>query len=208
MKLSTSCILICLLYILPANVYANCFVDNTKNIGGANNLNNSLAGQQFIACTTGNITEVQVHTSGGTIELYLVNGDGSNIIMGSPYQSYTSQPAGLVSLKLATPFPVDDQNKYALAIGNVTSVTFDSSPVGLPANSSLDNGQFAFEVSLGNVFNELFVSDLVFGVVITAPIPATLQVIPSLSSWGLLIFCLLILNLSLLFLRIKQITIL
>ena len=205
MKVSTLFILIPFFTYLPMSIYANCVIDNTKNIGGVVPIGTSIAGQQFLACETGYITSVQVSTSGGDIALYLVEGDGSSINIGNPYQVFPSQPAGLVTLNLEIPFATVDKEECALAIGNVANVTFDGLPVGLPENPDVPNGQFSFEITNGNVFTEIFSSDLVFGVSIAPPIiPPAIIVIPSLSAWGIFIFGLLILNLGLFFVRKKR----
>lgn len=206
MKLSTLFILLFSL-IFQLTVYGNCLVDNTKNPDGETPIGTSLAGQQFLACQTGSITAIQVQTSGGDIALYLVEGNGSSIIVGNPYQVFPSQPAGLVTLNLEVPFATTTEEEYAFAIGNVTNVTFDQFPVGVPKDPNAPNGAFSFEITSSNVFTEIFQSDLVFGVHITPPpAPATIMPIPALSTWGLMILGLLIVNLGVLFLQNVEVT--
>lgn len=201
MKLSTFFILI-FSSLIPFVGFADCTLNNTQNPNGNNLIGASLAGQQFFACQTGNITSIQIQTSGGDIDLYLVKGNGSSITIGNTYEVFPSQPAGLVTLNLTIPFATTAGEEYAFAIGNVTEVTFDNLPVGVPKDPSVPNGGFSFEITNANVFSEIFLSDLVFGVQIASPPPV--PVIPSLSSWGLLILGLLILNLSLLSLKNKK----
>ncbi len=197
-------LMICVFFIFsPMIIQANCVIDNTTNPNGETLLGSSLAGQQFIACETGNISNIQVSTSGGDIDLYLVEEDGEDITYGMPYQTFTSQPAGLVTLALRTPFSVIEDELYALAIGNVTSVTFDSIPMGLPEDSSIPDGQFSFELTDSGDHIVVSASDLVFGVTIMSPpvtpITPAIPVIPSLSQWGLIILGLMMLNLGLFF---------
>lgn len=199
-------ILILLLFVLPRFNYANsCSVDNTQTPNGPTVIGNALAGQQFIACDTGQITSIQINTSGGDIHLYLAAGNGATIPLGTPYQIFPGQPSGLVNLPLSQPFLVDKGALYALAIGNVTEVIFDNTPIGLPANDIDPNGRFSFEIvnNAGvQTFREIPASDLVFGVQIN-PIPAP---IPTLSQWGLLIFGLVLLNLGLIKIHQKEVS--
>jgi len=194
--------------LLPFITYASdCLINNTTTPNGATAIGTNLAGQQFIACETGTISTIQVNTSGGDLHLYLVAGDGTTITYGSPYQVFTGQAAGLITLTLNTPFQVQKGALNSFAIGNVTEVIFDMDEVGPPANDTDPDGRFAFQMTNAGAFSEIQASDLVFGVQINAtPIPVPVSTpIPTLAQWGLLIFGLLILNLSLWALRRKTI---
>ncbi len=203
---------------LPFFSYADCEIDNTTTPNGAINTTPTfLAGQQFLACETNNIRSIEVNTiAGGNIDLYLVSGNGNAITYGSPYQTFPAQSGGLVTLTLSTPFPVIEGELYALAVGNPIiglAIVFDMDPVGPPQNPTAPDGQYSFAYSSTNVLTLNTVGDLVFSVNIVAPavivppvIPAVIAAsIPTLSQWSLLIFGLLILNLSILFIyRLKE----
>lgn len=203
---------------LPFFSIADCVLDNTTTPNGPINTSPTfLAGQQFLACETNNITAVQVRTiTGGNIDLYLVAGNGNAITYGTPYQTFPAQSGGLVTLTLTTPFPVIGGDLYSLAVGNPSTgldIVFDMEPVGPPQNPALPDGQYSFAYSNTNVLTLNTVGDLVFSVNIVAPPPVvippvvpavTAAAIPTLSQWNLLIFGLLILNLSILFIyRLK-----
>jgi len=203
MKILIQVILQVFIFSLPVSIYADCTIDNTKNPSGTTLLGSSLAGQQFIACETGTITSIQVKTSGGNVELYLIEGDGEDIVYGVPYQKFSNQASGLITLDLTVPFPISIDSLYAFAVGGVDSVTFDMQPVGFPARPDLPNGQFSFEITDQNDFDEIVPSDLVFGItsISLPPPPRVVSLVPTLSTWSLLIFGLLLLNLSLILIQ-------
>ena len=198
-------IIILSIVLLPLYTYATCKVDNTATPNGSvNTMTNFLAGQQFLACETNDLLSVQVQTvSGGTIDLYLVAGDGNAINYGTPYQTFSAQPSGLVTLNLTNPFSVTSGNLYSFAIGNPVTgldVVFDMTPVGAPVNPGIPDGQHAFSYSDAGVLSLSTASDLVFGINIGVPVVvAAISPIPTMSQWGLVIFGLLIMNLGVFF---------
>jgi len=197
-------VLIIGLLVPSLNIYADCVLDNTTTPNGIITPMTTILGQQFLSCETGNINAIQVQTSGGDIDLYLVGDNGSAVTPGTPYQSFTGQAAGLITLNLSTPFPVVNGNLYAFAIGSSTGgfgVFFDLNPTaGFMRVPSAPDGQFHFTMSNTGTFTENNASDLVFGVNIVSPVPPPPDpgvFIPTMSQWGLIILGLLILNLSL-----------
>lgn len=194
--------LIVLLIILLGTPYlfATCTIDNTANPDDVLvSLNNSLAGQQFVACETNSITALQVNTSGGDIQLYLAKWKGTTstaITIEQPNQIFLNQPAGLITLELAIPFPVIKDEIYAFALGNIAAITFEDLPNSIdPAIGS------SFEVNnLNTILVNPGTSALIFGVTV-APQLVAMATIPSMGQWALFIFGLLILNLSLILLN-------
>ena len=159
---------------------------------------NGIIGQQFIACETGTINSVTVNTSGGDINLYLATGDGSTIIAGDIFESFPSQSAGTITLKLSKPFHVQEQVQYAFGIMGPAMVRLDADFTGPPANNTDPDGLFLFGIDLGGTFSEVQASDLFFALTIG------FTPIPTMSEWGLLIFGLLVLNMAIFFIRRKE----
>ena len=193
-------ILFSLLSILPLALWGNCTLDNTTTPNGDLSLMTSLVGQQFIACETGFVTEIQIRTDGiGNIDLYIADGDGSAITYGSPRQTITPTAAGLITLTLNQPYPVNQGDLYAFAIGGVSQITFDNVPFGNIRDNTVPDGQFSFTISNTNVFAEEIANDLLFKIEFQAPTQSVTTAIPTFSQWSLLLFGLLVLNLSLTF---------
>ena len=202
MKYTVSACLSILFALLPYSVIASCLVcpvdnANPNHVNGSTMPGTSLWGQQFLACQNGQIDSIEVWTSGGDIDLYLVSGDGSGINYGSPYQTFSGQPAGSTTLVLDQPYLVNECDLYAFALGSGTtafSVFFDRSPVtGLTRVPSAPDGQFHFiyDDTASPKFTENNASDLIFKINISDT-----PLVPTLPQWALILYGLLILNLG------------
>ena len=152
------------------------------------------AAQSFTACQDGQITTISLNLAGtftGTFDLYLgIHPGNSDQLTSAPIATTTSDGISpVITFDIPTPFPVSDDG---------TLYIFE---VDLRSNSGID---FGWVVSLTNTsdypdgeafrFND---RDLDFEIEI-API-AIMNPVPTMSQWGLIIFGLLIVNLSLIF---------
>lgn len=210
MKFSNLFFIVFITIFLPySSQAATCNVDNTISPNGPLSIPaGAIFGQQFIACETGTIDAIKVQIKfqtavGGAVDLYLVEGNGSTITVGSPLKTFAGQTDGLLTLTLdPSSFSVTQGNAYAFGIGgaDIDQVTLDMSPVGAPANPDLPNGLFAFGI-IGGTFSEQMPSDLLFAVSVNFTPPAP---IPTMSEWGLMIFGLVVLNLGVLGIRRKE----
>lgn len=219
MKFSTLFSLLVIAILLPFTSQADtCMTDNTDGLTSMMSTitvpSGGLIGQQFIACETGSLTAINVNidfaaASGiGNLDLYLVSGNGSTIVSGSPLKTFTGVSEGFITLNLAEgEFEVTEGTLYAFAVGglNMDVVTFDDSPVGGPPDPSVANGHFVFFFS-GGVFQENPASDLFFSTSVSFT-PPVVEPIPTMSEWGLLIFGLLVLNLGVFGIRRKEVII-
>lgn len=182
--------------------FAACTIDNTGDPSGATLPTGSKVltyGQVFTACADGILSTITVNTDGGDIQLFLEEGDGTMLDLSTPLQTFTGSPAGDITLNLANTFLVEDGEKYAFAIGNVDGVLFDWSP------DNMDDGQNAFRYS-GGTFTAQPNNDLYYAVNIADLPVVAANKIPTLSQWGLLIMALLLMNLSIYFIRDLKLT--
>lgn len=171
--------------------FADCQIDNTADPSGATLSTGSKVltyGQVFKACDDGVVYAITINTDGGDIQLFLAKGDGTTLDLSTPYETFAGSAAGDVTLNLTNPFSVENGEKYAFAIGNVDGVLFDWNP------DNMDDGQNAFRYS-GGVFTAQPNNDLYYAVNIK------FTPIPTLSTWGLLLLGLLLLNLSIYFIH-------
>ena len=124
----------------------------------------------------------------GDVELWLdVDPGNGTTIPGASYETFTVTPAniiGVVTINLSTPFPVINGTLYRLEISPVLGLV-------RPDASSIDVYSGGDYTANGNY---IVGSDLAFQATIATPVVN--NPIPTLSQWGLLIFGLLILNLS------------
>lgn len=183
------CLLIFSSFLSINYTLANCTIDNTADPSGSTIPTGPLTyGQVFQACDDGIVSSITINTTGGDIQLFLAAGDGTTLDLSTPYQTFAGSPAGDVTLNLTNPLIVKNGEKYAFAIGNVAGVLFDWNP------DNMDDGQNAFRYS-GGIFTAQPISDLYYAVTIK------FAAIPTLSTWGLLLLGLLLLNLSIYFIH-------
>ena len=148
---SIICFLLCLVGITVNAAVVECSIENANDPNGGFPFGTDLVGQQFLACDDGFIESIEVQTSGGNLDLYLVTGNGSAITYGVPLQSFSGTPSGLVKLELTNPFPVNDGQLYAFAIGGMSTITLDMSPTsGTTPDPTVPDGQFLFLIDNGN----------------------------------------------------------
>lgn len=155
-------------------------------------------GQNFLACGTGVITAVSfeigsITTVGNTV---LTISTGSTTNGGGYTQTVNVATTGVLNIPLATPFPVIDGNQYAISLAEDGfparfHMRFQRSDV-IPNSAAFSNN--------GTISTAV---DCAFSVTITAPVVATAP-IPTMSQWGLLIFGLLIMNLSIFYVHRRE----
>ncbi|MEM1122852.1 MAG: hypothetical protein AAGJ18_20575 [Bacteroidota bacterium] len=191
-------LLFCTVFLcFPIRGKSDCTIDNINSINGPLNMASlNAVGQQFTACETGFIESIELQIDfdvstttpkTGDVDFYLVSGDGSNIGIGSPLQTFTNITDGIISLQLTHKFVVKSGQMYAFAVGgaDLAAITLDM----MPNSSTADTGALiGFDAT--NVFSTQTPSDLYFAVTIGV------EQIPTLSDWCLLIFGLLVLNLG------------
>lgn len=152
-------------------------------------------GQSFTACSTGPLEKVEVMISGlsmATIDLTLKIASGHNTSANIIHsQTVTVTAAGMLSIPVNTDLLLYKDGTYTFS---------------LVSTNGTGNIDFAF--GIGNVYAggnmlldnvALSTSDLEFGVFIGSP-----PFIPTMNQWGLLIFGLLVLNLSVFFAQRKE----
>lgn len=150
----------------------------------------TITAQGFTACETAQITSITVETSGGNIDLYLVKGNATTLNGTSIYQSFTNQSAGVITLYLASPFNVNMGDLITFGIEGPAKVRLDQNPPMSPVGGANEILSFIN----GGIVTPQLSMDLYFKANLT-PIPPIF--IPTMNQWSLLIFSLLLLNLSL-----------
>jgi hypothetical protein len=183
---------------------ADCVLSNSNQPAGNQvSTSNGTAtfGQSFMPCEDGFISSIMVNTAGGDLQLYLVKGTKDAVIMGTPFQSFTGIPAGNATLELTKSFAVKSGELYSFAIGNTNAILFDNMP---NSDSNIDGSNFAPNGIQAFLINgtstDLAPNDLFFEIKFSSNNHLS-AAIPSLSQWGFMIFGLLILNLSIVFIR-------
>jgi hypothetical protein len=201
---------LCILWVVTAN--GQCTVHNrdggsiNATIGGSLSAN-SQVGQTFMPCQTGEISSIAItHSnadlgSAGTYELYIALEPGSgSALPTTPVASVVlvaaPTPSQVLTFNLPTPFPVTKGTSYRFAVTN-TSGGFN---IRMTTPSDYSDGN---TVNSFNLFSPTFDLDFEIQIQNATPSLATTPV-PTLSQWGLLIFGLLIMNLSVFFVQRRE----
>jgi hypothetical protein len=161
-------------------------------------------GQTFIPCEDGYINSITVNTAGGDLKLFLAEGTKDAVMLGTPFQSFTGIPAGNATLALKKAFKVKSGTLYSFAIGNTDAIMFDNMPnsdVHIDGSNFAPKGIQAFLIN-GSSTN-LPPNDLFFEIKFNAQ-DHLIAPVPTLNQWGYIVFSLLILNLSLIFIKEKN----
>lgn len=191
-----------LLVFATQQLSATCTIDNT-GMPQANlfpvgsSLVGTISGQSFTACESNKLVSIQIETSGGDIDLYLVKGN-SGALNGSPvYQTYSNMPNGIITLTLATPLDVYSGELISFGIEGPAQIRLDINPTMAPVGRV---EEILFFINGGTITPQP-ASDMFFKATIATPAQPAQPLIPTMSQWGLMIFGLLILNLGAIFIR-------
>ena len=183
----------------PLTMKADCTLDNTSNLNGITpRPAGTIYGQNFLACETGTINSILLNLSaGGTIDFYMVAGDGNGTINAAvPYQTFAVGAGGMFTFNFSTPFPVTAGNLYSFALRGA-DVAADGSP--MPAiDPNVPDGQSSFLISSGGAYSAMAALDLYFLISNKGPV---VKPIPTMSQWGLWIFGLLVMNMGVFFVQ-------
>jgi len=181
----------------------NCSVHGID--GGTNGFTSPITlgirfGQTFVACQTGNIESIEIGVNTGNYELYLGTPNGGLL----PNLQQTFQVTGPSTIptviNLNTPFPVIAGNTYEFQFTNPTSLF--SFQENMPSDY-IDGFATINGVELISFIGGI-THDLDFDVVI-APSPIQVQAqVPTMSQWGLFVFGLLVLNVSVFFVQRRE----
>jgi len=111
--------------LLPLRLTADCVLDNTDNLNGFTpDPAGTLFGQNFLACETGMINSIQLNIqSPGVIDFFLVAGDGQQINLQNPYQTFTNVVLnnGVAEFVFDSPFNVVEGNLYSFGLTGTMS---------------------------------------------------------------------------------------
>lgn len=185
----------------PIGLSADCILDNTDDLNGFTpDPVGTIFGQSFIACETGEINSILLNVQPGrNFDLFLVSGDGKSINVGTPFQkyNYTTPVEGMVMFTVSQAFPVVKGQLYSFGISGA-SVNYDKSPNRM-IDLTMADGQSSFVISPAGAYNSRPNSDLYFKISNVTINNVLAKSVPALSQWAVLIFFLLLLNLSVVF---------